>query len=90
MHLHSGRQARGLPANVSWFATVYEQASKYIAKADRYLAGWQASLLNAMGRTVLVNSVLDSQLIYAMCALPLPVGVIAQMDQRHRQGLKVW
>ena len=31
----------------------------YIAKANRYLAGWQASLLNPMGRTMLINSVLD-------------------------------
>jgi hypothetical protein len=58
----------------------------YIAKADRYLVGWQAALLNAMGRSVLVNSVLDSQLI-SMCALPLPVGVIAQMDQHRRSFL---
>ena len=31
----------------------------YIAKADRYLAGWQATLLNPMGRSVLINVVLD-------------------------------
>jgi hypothetical protein len=58
-----------------------------IAKADRYLAGWQAGLLNAMGRTVLINVVLDSQLIYAMCALPIPPGVIAQVNQRRRAFL---
>lgn len=34
----------------------------YIGKADRHLAGWQASLLNPMGRTVLINSVLQAQL----------------------------
>lgn len=56
--------------------------SPILAKTDRYLAGWQANLLNAMGRTVLINSVLDSQLIYAMRALSLPPGVIAQMDKR--------
>jgi len=33
-----------------------------IAKCDRYLTGWQSSLLNKMGRATLVNSVLDSQL----------------------------
>jgi len=27
----------------------------YIDKTDRYLVGWQAALLNAMGRAVLVN-----------------------------------
>jgi hypothetical protein len=31
----------------------------YIAKADRYLTGWQASLLDPMGCVVLVNTVLD-------------------------------
>jgi hypothetical protein len=38
----------------------------YIAETNRYLATWQASLLNTMGRAVLVNSVLDSQLVYIM------------------------
>jgi mannosylglycoprotein endo-beta-mannosidase len=47
-----------------------------IAKADKYLAGWQASILNHMGRTTLVNSVLDCQLVYAMCALEIPPGVV--------------
>lgn len=58
-----------------------------LAKADRSLAGWQAGLLNSMGRAVLVNSVLNSQLIYAMCALQIPPGIVAQMDQRHRAFL---
>jgi hypothetical protein len=56
-------------------------------KTDRYLAGWQAALLNVMGRAVMVNAVLDSQLIYAMCALPLPAGIISQVDQRRRSFL---
>jgi hypothetical protein len=34
--------------------------STFIHKTDRYLAGWQASLLNLMGRRVLVNLVLNS------------------------------
>jgi len=59
----------------------------FIAKANRYLAGWQASLLNPMGRTVLINSVLDSQLVYLMCALPIPPGTLAQVDQRRRAFL---
>jgi hypothetical protein len=46
----------------------------YICKADRRLAGWQASLLNPMGRTVLINRVLDGQLSYIMSAMPLPPG----------------
>jgi len=49
----------------------------YISKADRYLAGWQASLLNPMGRTVLINAVLDGQLSYVMSELPLPPGVVS-------------
>ena len=59
----------------------------FIAKADQYLAGWQASLLNPMGRTVLINSVLDSQLVYLMCALPIPPRTLAQVDQRRRAFL---
>jgi len=45
-----------------------------IAKADKYLAGWQAALLNPMGRLVLVNTVLDSQLVYAMSVMQLQPG----------------
>ncbi|KAJ1273852.1 hypothetical protein BS78_05G016600 [Paspalum vaginatum] len=59
----------------------------HIAKTDKYLAGWQACLLNPMGRTVLVNSVLSSQLVYAMCALQIPPGVLNQMDCRRRAFL---
>jgi len=59
----------------------------YISKADRYLAGWQAQLLNPTGRSVLINSVLDSQLIYLMCAIKLPAGVREQIDRRRRAFL---
>jgi hypothetical protein len=38
----------------------------YIQKTDKFLASWQADLLNPMGRLVLVNSVLDSILVYLM------------------------
>lgn len=31
-----------------------------IAKSDRYLSRWWASLLNDMGRMMLINSVMDS------------------------------
>ncbi|CAN6345376.1 unnamed protein product [Urochloa humidicola] len=58
-----------------------------IAKADRYLGEWQASLLNPMGRTVLVNTVLDSQLIHAMSVLSLPQGVLDAFDKRRRAFL---
>ena len=43
--------------------------SPLISKADKYLGGWQASLLNPMGRVVLANTVLDSQLVHAMQAM---------------------
>jgi hypothetical protein len=58
-----------------------------IAKTDKYLAGWQSGLLNHMGRATLVNLVLDSQLVYAMCALAIPPGVIDQVDRRRRAFL---
>lgn len=63
------------------------QFTPQIAKADKYLAGWQAPLLNHMGRATLVNSVLDSQLVHAMCALLIPPGVIGRVDQRRRAFL---
>jgi len=56
----------------------------YIQKADRYLSSWQSNLLNKMGRTVLVNSVLDSLLVYFMISLQLPPSVTEQMDKRRR------
>jgi len=58
-----------------------------ICKSDKYLSGWQATLLNPMGRTVLVNSVLDSQLVHAMSGLLLPQGVLDVLDARRRSFL---
>ena len=40
-----------------------------------------------MGRTVLINAVLDSQLVYLMGALPIPPGVLMKVDQRRRAFL---
>lgn len=79
--------ARRFPPNLLGVATVQLDLSAfapYIAKADRYLAGWQASLLKPMGRSVLVNTVLDGQLSYITSALSLLSGVIAQFDKRQR------
>ena len=59
----------------------------YISRADRHLAGWQASFLNPMGRAILINSVLDGQLAYLMSALILPLGVVRQIDKRRRSFL---
>jgi len=58
-----------------------------IARVDKYLSYWQASLLNAMGRTVLVNAVLDSSLIYILSAMMLPQGTIEELDKRRRAFL---
>jgi hypothetical protein len=49
---------------------------------------WMAgSLLNTMGRAVLVNAVLDSQLVYALCAMQIPLWTITSMDRRRRSFL---
>lgn len=55
-----------------------------ISKADKYLSGWQASLLNPMCRIVLVNSELDALSTYAMCAMLLSLGLIDAMDSQRR------
>jgi hypothetical protein len=59
----------------------------YMAKADKYLVGWQAALLNPMGRLVLINSVLDSQLIYIMSSLQLLPGFVKKVDNKRRSFL---
>ena len=40
-----------------------------------------------MGRTVLVNAVLDSSLIYILSAMMLPQGTIEELDKRRRAFL---
>jgi hypothetical protein len=40
--------------------------------------------MNKMGRVVLINSVLDSQLVYLMSALSIPPSTIQQIDKRRR------
>lgn len=40
-----------------------------------------------MGRVVLINSVLDSQLVYIMSATQVPPEVINQIDKRRRSFL---
>jgi hypothetical protein len=59
----------------------------YMAKTDKYLAGWQAALLNPMGRMVLINSVLDSQLVYVMSSLQLLSGFVKKVDNKRRSFL---
>ena len=59
----------------------------YVDRSDRFLSSWQASLLNSMGRVVLINSVLDSQLVYIMSATQIPNEIIKQVDKRRRSFL---
>jgi hypothetical protein len=59
----------------------------YIARTDAFLSSWQASLLNKMGRVVMINSVLDSQLVYAISALCVPPTTIMEIDKRRRAFL---
>jgi len=61
--------------------------STYVDRTDKFLSSRQASLLNNMGRVVLINSVLDSQLVYIMSATQIPPEVIRQIDKRHRSFL---
>lgn len=75
----------GLPLSCSKLKL--SELDPYIAKTDRYLAGWQASVLNLMGRTVLISAVLDGQLSYIMSVVPLPPGAITKFDKRCRGGL---
>jgi hypothetical protein len=72
----------GLPLSCSKLKL--SELDPYIAKTDRYLAGWQASVLNLMGRTVLISAVLDGQLSYIMSVVPLPPGAITKFDKRCR------
>jgi hypothetical protein len=51
----------------------------YIDKTDRFLSTWQASLLNTMGRVVLIKSVLDSQLVYIISAMQVPPTVVIKL-----------
>ena len=75
----------GLPLSVNKLPM--SAYTPYIQKTDRYLSTWQAGLLNTMGRAVMVNSVLDSQLVYFMSSLQLPPSVIDQLDRRRRAFL---
>jgi hypothetical protein len=72
----------GLPLSTAKLpASVF---NSYIDRTDSFLSSWQASFLNTMGRVVLINSVLDSQLVYVMSALCIPPTVIQQVDKRRR------
>lgn len=72
----------GLPLSASKLPA--SAFNTYIERIDSFLFSWQASLLNTMGRVVLINSVLDSQLVYVMSALSIPPTAIQQIDKRRR------
>jgi len=75
----------GLPLSVNKLPV--SAFNVYIHKTDKFLSSWQADLLNPMGRTVLVNSVLDSILVYLMSSIQLPPSAIEQMDKKRRAFL---
>jgi hypothetical protein len=75
----------GLPLSASKLPV--SAFTTYIDRTDKFLSSWQASLLNNMGRVVLINSVLDSQLVYIMSATQVPPEVIKQIDKRRRSFL---
>jgi hypothetical protein len=72
----------GLPLSASKLPA--SAFNSYIERTDSFLSSWQASLLNTMGRVVLVNSVLDSQLVYAMSTLSIPPAIIKEIDKKRR------
>jgi mannosylglycoprotein endo-beta-mannosidase len=55
-----------------------------IASCDKYLFGWQASLLNSVGRLTLCTSVLSALPLHYMSALDVPKTVIKAIDRRRR------
>ena len=75
----------GLPLSV--YKLPISAFTVYIQKADKFLSSWQADLLNPMGRSVLVNSVLDSLLVYLMSSLQIPAATIELMDKKRRAFL---
>jgi len=62
----------GLPLSVNKLPNSVFQT--YIDRIQRSLSSWLASLLNTMGRVVLINSVLDSKLVYVMSSMQVPPG----------------
>ena len=79
-----------LPSTLSETATFCQQVAslQHLHSQGRQVPKpWQADLLNPMGRTVLVNSVLDSLLVYLMSSLQLAPSAIEQMDKKRRAFL---
>jgi len=58
-----------------------------IIASNKYLAGWRGHLLNEMGRTTLVTSVLASASVYHMSSLLLFKGTVDSLVQKQRKFL---
>ena len=54
------------------------------SNAEKYLAGWQANLLNKGGRLALMTSVLDSLPTYIMSCFPLAKQDLAKYNKKRR------
>ncbi|EEE67720.1 hypothetical protein OsJ_25400 [Oryza sativa Japonica Group] len=65
----------------------FDAFAPVISRVDRFLASWQASLLNYADRIILINAILSSLPTYAMAAMELPKGVFAAIDKRRRAFL---
>ena len=76
----------GLPLSTTKLCT--KDFQPMIATADKYLAGWKGHLLNDMGRTVLVTSVLASTPVYHMISLLLFKGTIESLVQKEKGETK--
>lgn len=61
--------------------------SLLIGRADKILVGRQNQFLNARGRVILINSVLDGSAAYLMAANQMPKGVLDALDSRRRAFL---
>ena len=59
----------------------------YIEKIEKKLANWKSQNLSFGGRTILINSVLDSLPTYVMSRFPMPVKVEERLDILRRSFL---
>lgn len=80
LQTYLGLPLSGIKLNISAF-------SPLIGKADKHLAGWQNQFLNAWGRAILINSVLDGTAAYLMAATQMSKGVLDGLDSRRRAFL---
>ncbi|XP_049381369.1 ABC transporter G family member 25-like [Solanum stenotomum] len=58
-----------------------------IEKTEKKLANWKSQYLSSGGRTILINSVLDSLPTYVMSLFPMPAKVEERLDKLRRDFL---